>query len=116
MGKFTKEEKYVLIMIVAGAVAGILISVLLSYNQKIETKDIKNERVIVNLNTASVNELTKLPGIGKVYAERIIKYREANKGFKAVDELMKVKGIGEKKLERLKLFVVTDPYPLTPDP
>jgi len=56
----------------------------------------------VNLNTASVEELSNLKGIGQVKAEAIIKYRDAHGKFKSVDELSKVKGIGEKTVEKLK--------------
>lgn len=56
----------------------------------------------VDLNTASVQELTALPGIGKAKAEAIVKYREANGPFKNVNDLTKVKGIGPKMLSKLK--------------
>ena len=55
----------------------------------------------VNLNTASVEELTTLPGIGNAMAEKIVAYREKH-GFKDTRELMNIKGIGEKKYEKLK--------------
>ena len=56
----------------------------------------------VNINTAAVDELQTLPGIGKAYAERIVEYRQKNGPFKKVEDLMNVKGIGEKSFERLK--------------
>ena len=56
----------------------------------------------VNINTASVQELTSLPGIGQAKAEAIVKYREANGPFKSVDDITKVSGIGPKMLEKLK--------------
>ena len=55
----------------------------------------------VNLNTASLKELSTLKGIGKSTAEKIIKYREGHK-FSSVEELMKVKGIGQKRFEAIK--------------
>lgn len=56
----------------------------------------------VNINTATEQELTALPGIGAAKAKAIVAYREKNGAFKSVDELDNVKGIGPKLLEKLK--------------
>ena len=55
----------------------------------------------VNINTADVDTLTALPGIGQVLAERIVAYRQQNGSFRAIEEITKVEGIGEKKAEAI---------------
>ncbi|MFQ7236100.1 MAG: helix-hairpin-helix domain-containing protein, partial [Enterococcus hulanensis] len=56
----------------------------------------------ININTADATELQQLSGIGEKKAADIIKYREENGSFQAVEDLTKVSGIGEKTLENLK--------------
>lgn len=56
---------------------------------------------LVNVNTAGVEELQALPGIGPALAEAIVEEREANGPFGTVEDLLRVGGIGEKKLEKL---------------
>ena len=60
---------------------------------------------IVDLNKATVAELTGVPGIGEKMAQRIVNYRAKNGAFGKVEELMNVSGIGEKKLGRLRPFI-----------
>jgi len=54
----------------------------------------------VNINTASVEQLTALDGIGEVKARAIVEHREANGRFRSVDQLEDVKGVGPKTLEK----------------
>ncbi|KLT73201.1 topoisomerase [Neisseria arctica] len=56
----------------------------------------------ININTANVNELAKLPGIGLSKAAAIVAYRNQNGLFKSLDELKNVKGIGERIINRLR--------------
>ena len=61
--------------------------------------------VLVNINTATAEQLQNLPNIGEVRAKAIIDYREEHGGFKAIEELQEVSGIGEKTFEKLKAYV-----------
>jgi len=63
----------------------------------------------INLNSATVEQLETLPGIGRKVAERILEYRTKSGGFKKIEELMNVKGIGEKSFLKLKPLVVVPP-------
>lgn len=51
---------------------------------------------LININTAGVDQLSTLPGIGKKKAERIIAFRKKNGRFRKTRDIMKVRGIGEK--------------------
>lgn len=59
----------------------------------------------ININTASIQQLTLLPGIGETIAQRIVEYRTEHNGFSNIDELMQVSGIGEKKFEQIKPYI-----------
>ena len=71
-----------------------------SYDNKIETSSSKT--TLININTASSNELMSLPGIGEVKAQAIIQYRETIESFRTIEELKEVSGIGDKTFEKLK--------------
>ena len=62
---------------------------------------------VVNINTASLEELQLLPRVGPALAGRIIEFREANGPFRTVDEIVAVKGIGESSFEKLEPYIVT---------
>ncbi len=68
-------------------------------------KLVRPGKEFVNINTASVDEMVKLPGVGPSTADKIVQYRKDSGGFKNIEELMDVNGIGEKKFERMKPYV-----------
>jgi competence ComEA-like helix-hairpin-helix protein len=59
----------------------------------------------INLNTANIDELILLPGIGEKTAERIIELRNKRGSFKFLEELLDIKGIGETKFRNLKKYL-----------
>lgn len=73
-------------------------SIIESSNENIKS----NESKLININTAGMNELTTLSGIGKSKAEAIITYRQNNGLFKSIEDIMKVSGIGKSTYEKFK--------------
>lgn len=63
---------------------------------------------LVNINTATVDELRKLPGIGEVYATRIVVYRTNHGPYQHVDDLLLVDGITPNLLESLRPLITVD--------
>jgi len=61
----------------------------------------------ININTATVEELISLPGIGNSIAERIKQYREEHP-FKVKEEIIEVKGIGKARFEKIKDLITVE--------
>jgi competence protein ComEA len=61
--------------------------------------------VVVDLNTATAEELTAVPGIGPSLSKRIVEFREQNGPFRRVEDVMKVRGIGEKSFQKIKPYL-----------
>jgi competence protein ComEA len=59
----------------------------------------------VNINTASILDLEKLPGIGASKAQAIIDYRDTNGIFNSIEEIVNVSGIGESLYEKIKEYI-----------
>ena len=59
----------------------------------------------ININSADVNELQKIHGVGPATAEKIIKFRSSNGNFRVIEDLKKVNGIGEKTFEKIKDYI-----------
>ncbi len=68
---------------------------------------IANPESLININTATVEELDALPGIGPALAQRIIDYRDTFGLFFAIEDIMLVDGIGEATFEEIKDLIIT---------
>ena len=62
----------------------------------------------INLNTATAEELMTLPGIGEVFAERIVAYREIHGRFTSLDELAEIEGLGEKRIDAIRDYLTLE--------
>lgn len=70
-----------------------------------QPKEEDHPQDILNINTASSEQLQTLPGIGPAYAGRIIAWRNENGNFTSKDQLLEIKGIGEKRLAKIKPLI-----------
>jgi len=75
------------------------------YNRQIIIVEEKSARKLISINSASIEELSSLPGIGISTAEKIIEYRNSVGSFEKLEDLMKVKGIGNGKFNKLKDYI-----------
>ena len=122
MSFLTKQEKYVAVFLLFGAVCGLSYSYYKKFHPPIdiqfrrlpdkedvsleELDRILKEEKTVDINHASASELTKLNGIGPVLANRIIEYRTANGPFRKKSELNNIPGIGPKKFDAIKDYIL----------
>lgn len=74
-----------------------------------QATDATPAKASINLNSATLDQLETLPGIGRKTAERIIEHRTKSGPFKRIEELMNVKGIGEKSFLKFKPMIVVTP-------
>ncbi len=62
----------------------------------------------ININTATIEELVLLPGVGGKIAEKVIAHRKEKGFYRDVKELLAIKGIGEKRLKEIEGFIILD--------
>jgi len=82
-----------------------MLLLLLSLLAPLAVRAAQSERQRIDLNTASVEELKKLPDIGPARAKAIIDFREKSGPFRRVEELLAVPGISKRRLEKIRPFV-----------
>lgn len=122
MPLLTKSEKYVVLFLIAGAILGIGYSYYKEFYPPLKISSKKDqfhprpavrkdldralkEAKTVNINTASLEELMRLEGIGPVMANRIIEYRNDKGRFLSKEKLKEVQGMGQKKFDAIKDYI-----------
>jgi competence protein ComEA len=95
----------VVTFVVAAAACLLLASPLPVRAQEPKPDPVAKTTAALNLNTATLEQLEALPGIGRSTAQRILEHRQKNGGFKKIEDLMQVKGIGEKSFLKLKPMI-----------
>lgn len=73
-----------------------------------ENNSDSNTGTIININSATIQELTKLPGIGESKAQAIIKYRNENDGFSSIEDIKNVSGIGDSTFSNIKEYITVN--------
>ena len=77
-------------------------------NDSLITEPSNNNRFdLININTATLEDLKKIPGIGESKAKAIISYRSNNGKFITIEDIKKVNGIGDKLYEQIKIYITT---------
>jgi comEA protein len=119
-GFFTREERGVVVFLAVSLTVGSLVMAA----RRVDPALVSAERPAppqplagapatpagpVDVNAATAEELTALPGIGPARAAAIVALREERGGFRSLDELLDVKGIGPKTLARLRPLAAAGP-------
>lgn len=102
-----KKSGYVILLLVVMAIS-MMIGVYVGKQQnggQIEIGWNSIEPPMVNLNTATIDELTEIPGIGELTAQRILEYRDRIGHFKTVEELLNISGISSDKLNEIREYL-----------
>jgi len=103
----------VLLLIAVGASAWLLVSKPVRLRDDLAGPEAGQRATMpdmrLDLNAATADELTLLPGIGPALAEAIVSYRETHGRISSIDEMLGVPGIGEGRLQAIAPHVVVDP-------
>lgn len=102
MMDLTRQERQVLVFLLAVSLAGMGMQFLAKHVPPLEKRRLLENVGKIDLNTADKEALKSLPGIGEGLARRIIEYREREDGFTDIDELGKIKGIRRGTLGRIR--------------
>lgn len=95
--------------IILAMIALFSLGIVSSFAAEHESQSAKTKFKELNLNTATVEELSAIKGLGTEKAKAIVEFREKNGPFSKVDDLLQVKGIDEKTLGEIRSMVKVEP-------
>jgi competence protein ComEA len=90
---------------IAAAALALVVGLMMSSGVAYAAKPVPAGKV--NINTATVEQLATLPGVGPALAQRIVDHRQKAGSFKSVQELMSIRGIGEKSFQKMEAHLTT---------
>ena len=102
------REKKIIIVLSAFLLLGLGISAYKKSHSHMDvrigsfTAEKENYHRLININTADLNELASLEGIGKVLAERIVEYRSQKGQFSSIESIKNVKGVGQSLFDKIR--------------
>jgi comEA protein len=123
---FTPQETKALIFLVAALLVGSGITlykkthtqfaselVPLGREAVVSPNDMKQSSLVpdaklLNINSATAEELQLLPGLGPNLSRRVVEYREVHGGYSKIEDIMQVNGIGPKTFQRIKEYISVD--------
>ena len=68
----------------------------------------QHENMLININSAPADSLELIPGLGPIYASRIVSYRNMHGRFQSIEDLEKTKGIGPKTIKKIAKFITLE--------
>lgn len=74
-------------------------------DENLESASFQESNKKVNINVATIAELTAIPGVGESTAKSIIEYRTQNGRFNTIEDIQNVSGIGESKFNKIKEYI-----------
>ena len=107
--EWTRQERQVVLFLVFVALVGLGINFVDKQGSQIRITGYFNSDIgKINLNQVEKEMLLRVPGIGRVLAQRIIDYRQQKKGFNDIAELNNIRGIGESKYNAIKDYFIIE--------